>query len=70
MIGKKVRYCIAYKINEKSFDIYQRKYMHNLRVQVNNINFEGSKAIELVSMELIVATNIDCLLIFENKSFK
>ena len=44
--------------------------MHNLRVQVNNINFEGSKAIEIPSMEIIVATNVDHLLMFENKSFK
>jgi hypothetical protein len=39
MIGKKVRNCIAYKVNQKSFDIFQRKYMHNLRVCVNGENF-------------------------------
>jgi hypothetical protein len=59
MIGKKVRYSICYKTNQKSFDIYQRKYMHNLRVCVSSINFEGSKAVEIASMDLVIATNID-----------
>lgn len=43
--------------------------MHNLRVQVNDTNFEGSKAIEIASMDIIVASNIDHLLMFENKTF-
>jgi hypothetical protein len=34
MFGKRVRYGITYKANEKCFDVYQRKYMHNLRVKV------------------------------------
>jgi hypothetical protein len=42
MIGALRRYSITYKTNERSFDIYQRKYMHNLRVCVDNGNFEGS----------------------------
>ena len=36
MIGSKVRYAITYKTNERGFDIYQRKYMHNLRVCVDD----------------------------------
>lgn len=69
MIGKKMRYSVCYKSNQKSFDIYQRKYMHNLRVQVNDINFEGSKAIEIASMNIIVATNVDKLMLFETATY-
>ena len=32
MFGRRVRYGISYKTNECSFEIYRRKYMHNLRV--------------------------------------
>jgi len=39
MIGSKKKYAITYKQNEKSFDIYSRKYMHNLRVNVVKKNF-------------------------------
>ena len=34
MFGKKVRYGITYKTNQRSFDIYRRKFMHNLKVCV------------------------------------
>jgi len=34
MFGSKVRYCITYKTNQKSFDIYRRKYEHDFRVNV------------------------------------
>jgi hypothetical protein len=70
MIGKKQRNCIAYKVNQKSFDIYQRKYMHNLRVCVNGDNFQGSQAIEFPTMNLIVVTRVDKLMLFEDKTFQ
>ena len=59
MIGSKVRYAITYKTNERGFDIYQRKYMHNLRVCVDDQNFEGSKAIEILTSNLILVTKVD-----------
>ena len=49
MFGSRVRYGISYKLNQKNFTIYRRKYMHNLKVCVNATNFEGCKGIELVS---------------------
>lgn len=65
MIGSKVRYAIAYKTNERGFDIYQRKYMHNLRVCVDNENFEGSKAIEIITSNIILITKIDMVLVYD-----
>ena len=44
--------------------------MHNLRVCVSSINFEGSKAIEMDSLDMIIATNIDKLLLFENTTYQ
>ena len=32
MFGKKVKYGVTYKANEKSFDIYKKKMYHGLRV--------------------------------------
>jgi hypothetical protein len=65
MIGSKVRYAITYKTNEKSFDIYQRKYMHNLRVCVDDQNFEGSKAIEIITSNIILVTKVDKVLMYD-----
>lgn len=36
MFGSKVRYGITYKTNEKSFDVYRRKYQHNIQTVVNH----------------------------------
>lgn len=32
MFGSRVRFGISYKINDKRFEIYRRKHMHNIRV--------------------------------------
>lgn len=34
MFGPKVRYCVTYKNNQRSFDIYRRKYEHDFTVPV------------------------------------
>ena len=68
IIGKKVKNCIAYKTNQKSFDIYQRKYYHNLRVCVNDKNLDGAKGLELITLQMILITNKDHLLVYDNKN--
>jgi hypothetical protein len=65
MIGSKVRYAITYKTNEKSFDIYQRKYMHNLRVCVDDQNFDGSKGLEIISSNIVLVTKVDKVLMYD-----
>ena len=69
MIGAKKRYSITYKQNERSFDIYQRKFMHNLRVCVDDFNYEGSKAIELPSSNLVLISKIDQVIMLDNQYF-
>jgi hypothetical protein len=44
--------------------------MHNLRVCVSNINLEGSQAIEIDSLDMIIATCIDKLILFENGTYQ
>ena len=70
MFGSRVRYGISYKQNQKSFDIYRRKYMHNLRVCVNKEDFAGSKALELVSMNVFLVTQIDKVLMIDSDNFQ
>lgn len=43
--------------------------MHDLRVQVNATNFEGAKAIEITSLNMILATNKDELVWIEGKTY-
>jgi len=59
MIGSMRRYGISYKQNERCFAIYTRKYMHNLRVCVDNNDYSGSKGIEILSSNLTLVSKID-----------
>ena len=66
MIGKRVKNAIAYKMNQKSFSVFQRKFHHNLRASVNDGNFAGSLAVEFITIHAIVLTALDKLLIFDD----
>lgn len=69
MFGKRVRYGISYKSNQKCFDVYTRKYMHNLRVNVNSEQLEGSKGLELQGDNLFLITKIDKVLVYDSDTF-
>ena len=70
LFGKRVKYCVTYTTNQRSFDIHRRKYMHNFKVPVSNENMEGSKGLEIVSMNLFLASKIDKVLIFDSETFQ
>ena len=65
MFGSKVRYGITYKENQKDFIIYKRKYMHNLKVCVNNTDFSGSKGLELQGDKKFLVSKFDKVFIFD-----
>ena len=69
MFGSRVRYGITYKTNQKSFEIYRRKFMHNLKVQVNRGDFEGSKAVVVVSMNVFLVSKVDRVIMYDVDTF-
>lgn len=69
MFGSRVKYGITYKTNEKSFDVYRRKYQHNIQSCVNHQNFEGCKSLELVSSNVFLVSKIDKVLMFDIDTF-
>ena len=70
MFGSKVRYGITYKQNQKSFDIYRRKYMHNLKVCVDNEDYEGAIAAQLKSMKAFLLAKLDRVRIFDSLTYE
>jgi hypothetical protein len=70
MFGAKVKYGITYKFNEKSFNLYRRKYEHEYMVNVMSDNLEGSKAMELKTMDVILCSKIDRVIIYDSVTFK
>jgi hypothetical protein len=70
MFGDSKKSSITYKQNEKSFEIYQRKYLHNLRVCVNSLNMEGAKSVEIKCMNCIFVTNFSSIDVYSSKNFR
>ena len=56
MFGSKVKYGITYKTNQRSFDVYRRKYIHDFKVPVVDTNLEGSFGIDLTSIKAFCVT--------------
>jgi len=66
MYGVKGKYCITYKINERSFDIYRRKYVHDYKVTLHgNYNFEGSRCIPFNELNILLVTQVDRIKFFD-----
>jgi len=70
MFGSKVRYGITYKINEKGFNIYRRKYEHEYMVNVLQENLEGAKAMEIKSMNVFLCSKIDRVVIYDSTTYQ
>lgn len=47
LFGQFVRYCITFKYNQMSFDVYQRKYHHALKAPVIQEDYDKSQGLEL-----------------------
>ena len=70
MFGSKVRYSVTYKTNQKSFDIYRRKYWHDFKVPISAENLEGSIGVELRSMNCYLVSKIDKVIIYSSINFQ
>lgn len=45
MFEKELKFTIAYKSNQRSFDIYSRKFTHDYMINVVEYNFDGSSGL-------------------------
>ena len=70
MFGSKVKYCITYKTNQKSFDIYTRKYEHDFRVNVINKNYNGSIGLPIMPINAFLVSNLDVINVYDVDTFE
>jgi len=70
MFGSKVRYCVTYKTNQKSFDIHRRKFVHDFRQNVVKMNLDGSRGLPIESMNAFLVSKIDVIHFYDVDSFK
>jgi len=70
MFGSKVRYCVTFKTNQKSFDIHRRKFIHDYRLNVVQDNLDGSIGLPIESMNAFLVSKIDMIHFYDVDSFK
>ena len=70
MFGSKVRYGITYKTNQKSFDIYRRKYEHSFKIPINSENLEGAIGLELHTMDSFLVAKVDKICVYDTDTFE
>lgn len=70
MFGSKVKYGITYKSNQRSFDIYTRKFTHDFMVPIMSENLEGSKGLELESMNAFLVSKVDKIIMYSTSKFE
>ena len=70
MFGSKVRYGITYKIGEKGFNLYSRKYEHEYMVNVLHENLEGAKLLEIKSMDAFLCSKVDKVIVYDALTFR
>ena len=70
MFGSKVRYCVTFKTNQKSFDIHRRKFEHNFNCNVIKGNFDGSTGLAIESMNAFLIGKSDEVRFFDINTYK
>ena len=69
MFGKKVRYGITFKTNQKSFDVHRRKFEHDYRVNVVDADLDGSKGLPIESMNAFLVSMINIIKFYDVDTF-
>ena len=70
MFGNKGTLCITYKTNQKSFDIYRRKYVHNYGVNVVDENLDGSAGVQIQSMNAFLVSKVNVVKFYDVDTFQ
>jgi hypothetical protein len=70
MFGSKVRYGITFKTNQRSFDIYRRKYEHDFCANILEENLDRSKAIPIETMNAFMISKIDIIRFFDVDTYE
>lgn len=70
MFGARVRYGIAYKVDQPNFVIYTRKYFHNFKVQLDTNNYEGALGSNLEKHKMYAMSIGQSILIKDIRRFK
>ena len=70
MFGSQVKYCVTYKLNEKSFDIHRKKYEHGFKTIVLDKNLDGSKGLSLETENMFMVSDRKVINFYHSGSYQ
>ena len=70
MFGPKVKYGVTFKTNQRSFDVYRRKYNHDFRVPIYTDIMENCYGLEIKSMNKFLVPKVDKILVHDSDTLK
>lgn len=70
MFGPEEKYGITYKLNERSFQVFSKKYEHDFSLKLIDEDLEGSKCLELPSMDMFLISKHDRIVMYDIDTFK
>jgi len=56
MFSNTEKYCVTYKMNMKSVEVYRRKYLSDFKVTVSYNDHEGALGVDLPRMNCFLVT--------------
>ena len=70
MFGSRVKYGITFKTNQRSFDIYRRKYEHDFCANIFEENLDRCKAMPIETMNAFMVSKIDIIRFFDIDTYQ
>lgn len=68
--GPRVKFFVTYKRNERTLNIFQKKYSHEFKIPIILDNFEGSMGLELPSVNMLLITQFDRVMVMNSETYK
>lgn len=70
LFGSKVKFGICYKFLSNSFEVYMSQYEHDFLVPVVEEDCEGSKGLELKTINSFLVTKVDKIIMYDSETYQ
>lgn len=70
MFGAKGIFGITYKTNEGNFDLYRRKFVHDFKVNIVEMDLDGSRGLAIETMNAFLVSQGNLIRFFDQDTFK
>lgn len=70
MIGRMGKYCITFKTNQKSFDIWRRNHKHSFNANLNQDDLDDAIGLPLETMNAFLVGKDDQINFYDTQTYK